>query len=154
MKFLIQIIISAISVLVTGYLLPGIKIDGFSTALVVAVVLAILNVFLKPVLVLFSIPATIFTLGLFLLVINAVIILIASKMVDGFHVSGFWSALFFSIVLSVINAILGGWGTEDWLKNHKIIRSKTLNPFDLQDIQRGFHLFIILHSDTPIQFET
>jgi putative membrane protein len=113
MKFLIQIIISAISVLVTGYLLPGIKIDGFSTALVVAVVLAILNVFLKPVLVLLSIPATIFTLGLFLLVINAVIILIASKMVDGFHVSGFWSALFFSIILSVINAILGGWGTED-----------------------------------------
>jgi putative membrane protein len=113
MKFLIQILISAISVLVTGYLMPGIKIDGFSTALVVAVVLAILNVFLKPVLVLLSIPATIFTLGLFLLVINAVIILIASKMVDGFHVSGFWSALFFSIVLSVINAILGGWGTED-----------------------------------------
>jgi putative membrane protein len=113
MKFLIQILISALSVLVTGYLMPGIKIDGFSTALVVAVVLAILNVFLKPVLVLLSIPATIFTLGLFLLVINAVIILIASKMVDGFHVSGFWSALFFSIVLSVINAILGGWGTED-----------------------------------------
>lgn len=113
MKFLIQILISAISVLVTGYLMPGIKIDGFSTALVVAVVLAILNVFLKPVLVLLSIPATIFTLGLFLLVINALIILIASKMVDGFQVSGFWSALFFSIVLSVINAILGGWGTED-----------------------------------------
>jgi putative membrane protein len=113
MKFLTQILISALSVLVTGYLMPGIKIDGFSTALVVAVVLALLNVFLKPVLVLLSIPATIFTLGLFLLVINAVIILIASKMVDGFHVSGFWSALFFSIVLSVINAILGGWGTED-----------------------------------------
>ena len=113
MKFLTQILISALSVLVTGYLMPGIKIDGFSTALVVAVVLALLNVFLKPVLVLLSIPATIFTLGLFLLVINAVIILIASKMVDGFHVSGFWAALFFSIVLSVINAILGGWGTED-----------------------------------------
>ncbi len=113
MKFLTQILISALSVLVTGYLMPGIKIDGFSTALVVAVVLALLNVFLKPVLVLLSIPATIFTLGLFLLVINAVIILVASKLVDGFHVSGFWSALFFSIVLSVINAILGGWGTED-----------------------------------------
>ena len=113
MKFLIQIIISALSVFVTSYILPGIKIDGFSTALVVAVVLAILNVFLKPVLILFSIPVTIFTLGLFLLVINALLILIASKLVSGFQVNGFWSALVFSIVLSVINAILGGWSSDD-----------------------------------------
>ena len=113
MKFLIQIIISALSVFVTSYILPGIKIDGFSTALVVAVVLAILNVFLKPVLILFSIPVTIFTLGLFLLVINALLILIASKLVSGFQVNGFWSALVFSMVLSVINAILGGWSSDD-----------------------------------------
>jgi len=113
MKFLIQIIISAISVFVTSYILPGIKIDGFSTALVVAIVLAILNVFLKPILILFSIPVTIFTLGLFLLVINALLILIASKLVSGFQVNGFWSALVFSIVLSVINAILGGWSSDD-----------------------------------------
>ena len=113
MKFIIQIVLSALSVLVTGYLMPGVKIDGFSTALVVAVVLALLNVFLKPVLVLLSFPVTFFTLGLFLLVINAIIILLASKLVDGFHVSGFWSALFFSIVLSIVNAILGGWASED-----------------------------------------
>ena len=113
MKFLIQIFLSALSVLVTGYLMPGVKIDGFSTALVVAVVLALLNVFLKPILVLLSIPVTILTLGLFLLVVNAAIILIASKLVDGFQVSGFWSALFFSIVLAIINAILGGWGSDD-----------------------------------------
>ena len=113
MKFLIQIIISALSVFVTSYILPGIKIDGFSTALVVAIVLAFLNVFLKPLLILFSIPVTIFTLGLFLLVINALLILIASKLVSGFQVNGFWSALVFSIVLSVINAILGGWSSDD-----------------------------------------
>ncbi|MBX7182866.1 MAG: phage holin family protein [Bacteroidia bacterium] len=113
MKFIIQIVLSALSVLVTGYLMPGVKIDGLSTALVVAVVLALLNVFLKPVLVLLSFPVTFFTLGLFLLVINAIIILLASKLVDGFHVSGFWSALFFSIVLSIVNAILGGWASED-----------------------------------------
>lgn len=113
MKFLIQIIISALSVFVTSYILPGIKIDGFSTALVVAIVLAFLNVFLKPLLILFSIPVTIFTLGLFLLVINALLILIASKLVSGFQVNGFWSALVFSMVLSVINAILGGWSSDD-----------------------------------------
>lgn len=113
MKFLIQIIISALSVFVTSYILPGIKIDGFSTALVVAIVLAFLNVFLKPLLILFSIPVTIFTLGLFLLVINAFLILIASKLVSGFQVNGFWSALVFSMVLSVINAILGGWSSDD-----------------------------------------
>ena len=113
MKFLIQIIISALSVFVTGYILPGIKIDGFSTALVVAIVLAFLNVFLKPLLILFSIPVTIFTLGLFLLVINALLILIASKLVSGFQVNGFWSALVFSMVLSFINAILGGWSSDD-----------------------------------------
>lgn len=108
MNFLIRILLSAIAVLATGYLLPGVNVDSFSSALILALVLSLLNVTLKPLLIIFTIPVTFLTLGLFLLVINAIIILIADYFVAGFSVSGFITALFFSIVLSIINAILNG----------------------------------------------
>ena len=105
MKILIKFLFTAIAVFVTGYLLPGIEVETLVVALVVAVVLALLNTFVKPLLVVFTIPITILTLGLFLLVINAVIILISGYFVDGFYVANFWWALLFSVIVSVIMSI-------------------------------------------------
>ena len=101
-----RLLITAIVAFGLSYLLPGITIDSFVTALILAIVLAILNTLVKPLLVLFTLPITIITLGLFLLVINALIILLADKLVDGFHTEGFWTALLFSIVLSVTTSLI------------------------------------------------
>ncbi len=106
MNMLIKLLITTILVVVISHFLPGISVDNFTTALIVAVVLALLNVFVKPILVFLTIPATIITLGLFLLVINALIIMRGDYFVDGFRVSGFWSAFIFSIILSVAQSIL------------------------------------------------
>ncbi|GAA0531632.1 phage holin family protein [Chitinophaga japonensis] len=108
MNFLIRLLVSALAAMLTAYLLPGVKIDSFITALLLALVLAVLNVLVKPILIILTLPATILTLGLFLLVINAVIILLAGKLVSGFRVDGFWWALLFSIVMTVINSIMHG----------------------------------------------
>jgi len=107
MEFLARILITAVAVVVAAYIfpVPGIRVDNMTTAIVVAAVLALLNAFVKPVLIILTIPITIFTLGLFLLVINAVIILLTAKLVHGFYVSGFWTALLFSLILSLINAV-------------------------------------------------
>ncbi|SFW89255.1 phage holin family protein [Chitinophaga sancti] len=106
MNFLIRLLISALAAMATAYVLPGVKINSFSTALVLAIVLAILNLLVKPVLILLTLPVTIVTLGLFLLVINAVIIMIASSLVSGFKVDGFIWALLFSLVLTVVTGIM------------------------------------------------
>lgn len=108
MKFVIQIIVSALAVLISSYLLPGVEIDSATTALLVAAVLSFLNTILKPIMVLLTIPITIISLGLFLFVINAFIILITAKLVDGFSVNGFWYAFLFSLILSFITSILNG----------------------------------------------
>lgn len=115
MRFLIKIIISTLAVLITAYLLPDVSIENesFFTALMVALVLAFLNAIVKPILVFFTIPITIFSLGLFILVINAVIIIWASKLVDGFHVASFWKALLFSLILSLVTWLLEKLGGDD-----------------------------------------
>lgn len=92
--------------MLAAYILPGVSIDGFVTAVILALVLAVLNAVVRPILVLLTIPVTILTLGLFLLVINALIILLADSLLAGFDTSGFITALLFSLVLSVITAIL------------------------------------------------
>ncbi|ASZ10413.1 phage holin family protein [Chitinophaga pendula] len=106
MNFLIRLLVSALAAMLTAYLLPGVRLSDFLTALLLALVLAFLNMLVKPILVILTLPATIVTLGLFLLVINAIIILIAAKLVPGFKVEGFWWALLFSIVMTVINSIM------------------------------------------------
>jgi putative membrane protein len=106
MNFLIRLLVTALAAMLTAYLLPGVTIRDFISALVLALVLAILNLLVKPILIILTLPATIFTLGLFLLVINAIIILLASKLVKGFSVDGFWWALIFSLVLTVISGIM------------------------------------------------
>ncbi len=97
-------LISALAIFVTALILPGIRV-GVVSALVTAVVLGLLNAFIKPIIVILTLPVNIVTLGLFTFVINAVIILLAGAIVPGFQVSGFWSALLFSIVLSFVSML-------------------------------------------------
>jgi putative membrane protein len=106
MKLLLRILITAILALVISKLMKGVIIDEFTTALTVAIVLGLLNFFVKPILVLFTLPVTFFTLGLFLLVINAVIILLCDEFVDGFEVHSFWTAMLFSIILSLSQSLV------------------------------------------------
>ena len=106
MKLLFRILITAILVLVIAKIMKGVQVDEFTTALTVAIVLGLLNFFVKPILVLFTLPVTIFTLGLFLLVINAAIILLCDHFEDGFNVSSFWTAMLFSIILSLSQSLV------------------------------------------------
>jgi putative membrane protein len=106
MKLILKILVSSLAVFFSAYILPGVFLDGFPTAILVAVVLGLLNSFVKPLLVLLTIPVTIFSFGLFLLVINAFMILIVDNLLEGFSVNGFWSALFFSIIVTLVTAFL------------------------------------------------
>lgn len=104
---ILQIIISGLAVIVAAYILPGIAVADFFTGIVIAALLALLNMTVKPILIFLTIPITLVTLGLFLLVINAFIVIIAAQIIPGFVVDGFWWALLFSIILSLINSLLG-----------------------------------------------
>lgn len=106
MNLLGQWLIAALAVLAAAYLLPGVTVAGFGTALVVALVLGILNVFLKPLLIFLTLPINILTLGLFTLVVNALLILLAAAIVPGFRIENFWWALLFGLVLAIIIFIL------------------------------------------------
>lgn len=105
MNLLIRFLLNGLAVFLTAYLLPGVNVDGYGTALIVALILSIVNAIVKPILILLTIPITIVTLGLFLLVINALLILFVDYLVAGFAVDGFWWALLFSLILSVFNSL-------------------------------------------------
>ena len=106
MNFIVKLFLNAIAVVITAYILPGVHLAGFEYAILVAAILALLNVSVKPLLIFLTIPFTIVTLGLFLLAINAFMIMIAAWLLDpNFAVASFWQALFFSILLSIINGI-------------------------------------------------
>ncbi len=105
MNFIIKLLVTAIAVIISSYFLPGVSVESFMIAILVAAVLAFLNVIIKPVLIFFTIPLTILTLGLFLLVINALIILLTDFLVPGFEVNGFWWALLFSLILSLLVSV-------------------------------------------------
>lgn len=110
-RFLTRTVATALAVLIAAYLLKGVSVDSTLTALVVAAVLGLLNTFIKPVLILLTIPLTVFTLGIFLLFINVWMIRWAAELVPGFKVEGWWTALFFSFIVSfatsVIESIIG-----------------------------------------------
>lgn len=106
MKFIIHWIIYSIAIAITAYILPGVHVGGVLSVMILAIVLGAINTFIKPIFVLLTIPLTIFSLGLFILVINALLILLAAWVVPGFLVSGFWWALLFSLILSIINSFL------------------------------------------------
>ncbi|MGN6509009.1 MAG: phage holin family protein [Chitinophaga sp.] len=113
MGILIRILVTALAALLTAYILPGVKLQDFTTALILAIVLGLLNLIVKPVLVILTLPVTVITMGLFLLVINALIVLWASSLVKGFRVDNFWWALLFSVVLSIISGIMLSLGPQE-----------------------------------------
>ena len=105
MNVLIRLFITAIVAFFLTKILPGVHFDGFTGAVIFAIVLGLLNLILKPILSLFGLPLTIITLGFFSLVINAIIILVADYFIDSMEVSGFWWAFIFSILLSIITSL-------------------------------------------------
>jgi putative membrane protein len=106
MNFIMRIIVTSIVAFGLSYILSGVRINAFTTAIVLALVLAVLNAIVKPILILITLPITLVTLGLFLFVINAGIILLADKFIKGFQVNGFWWALLFSLLLSIVTSVL------------------------------------------------
>lgn len=106
MRLIINLLVGTLAVIISAYILPGVKVDGFFTALVVAVILGVVNAFIKPILVVLTLPITVLTLGIFLFVINAVLVLLVSNIVPGFTVANFWWALLFSLVLSLVGSFL------------------------------------------------
>lgn len=106
MKFILKLLITAILVVVLSKVLPGVETDGYISAILVALSISILNFIVRPILVILTLPVTIVTLGLFLLVINAIIIMLADWLVGGFSVDGFLYALLFSIILALARSLL------------------------------------------------
>lgn len=106
MRLFVKIILSALAVLVLSNFLPGISVESIESALVLAIVLGFLNTFLKPLLVLFTLPVTIFSLGLFLLVLNAIIVFIAAYFVNGFDVSGWLAAIIFGALMTIAETVI------------------------------------------------
>ena len=106
MNFLIKVLVIAAVSFGLAYVLKGVDIDSFWTAIIFALVLAVLNVFLKPLLILLTLPVTILTLGLFLFVVNTLVVLLASRFVDGIRIASFWWGLLFSLLLSLIVSVL------------------------------------------------
>ncbi len=107
LNFIVKILLGGVAVLIAEFLLPGIHIDTVITGFILAAVIILINITLKPILVILTLPITVVTLGLFLLVINALMIMLADRIIPGFQVEGFWWAILFAIVLSVINSLFG-----------------------------------------------
>jgi putative membrane protein len=105
MNGIFRFLLSGLAVVLAAYLLPGVHVDHYGYALLVALVLTVVNWIIKPILIVLTIPITVVTLGLFLLVINALMILLVDYLVPGFSVDGFWWALAFSLILSLINSL-------------------------------------------------
>lgn len=106
MGFLIKILATAVAVYLAAYFLPGVEVSGVQTTVIVALVLAVLNAIVKPILVILTIPITVITLGLFLLVINIIIVKLADYFIDGFSVHGWLTALLFSFIVSFLSAVI------------------------------------------------
>lgn len=104
LNILINLFLNSLAVVITAYLLPGVRVENYLVAIIVAVVLGIVNAILKPILIILTLPIDILTLGLFIFVINAVLVMLVSALVPGFTVTSFWWALLFSLVLSLVNS--------------------------------------------------
>lgn len=106
MKFIIRLLLNAVAIFVIAHLMSGVHVDGYLTAILVALVLSVLDLLVKPILIILTLPVTVITFGLFLFIVNALIILLADKLVGGFSVSGIWVAVLFSIFLSILQSVL------------------------------------------------
>ena len=107
MNFVLHLLVNTMAVLTGSYLLKVVKVDNVTTSVVVAIVLGLVNTFIKPILVLLTFPITLLTLGLFLLVINALMILLTARLVSGFHVENLWWAMGFSVIMTIVSSFLG-----------------------------------------------
>jgi putative membrane protein len=106
MKMILHWLVSGVAVLITAYILPGVHVSGFVSALILAIVLGAINMFIRPALVLLTLPITVLTLGLFILVVNGLLILLAAAIVPGFTVANIWWAIIFGLVLAIVGAVL------------------------------------------------
>lgn len=106
MQILINLLLSGIAVLISAYVIPGVQVDGFFAAVVVAIILALVNAFVRPVVGLLTLPINVVTLGLFSFIITALMVMLTAMIVPGFEVSGFLAALLFGVVLSLVNGLL------------------------------------------------
>lgn len=105
-SILINWIVSAMVIFSVAYIVPGVHVSSFSTALVIALILGVINAIVKPILVILTLPITILTLGIFYLVLNALLIIFVSNIVPGFTLDSFFIAFIFAIVLSVVNTFI------------------------------------------------
>lgn len=105
MNILLKWVLNALAIIITAYILPGVAVTGIATAFLVSLVLGLLNIFIKPLLILLTLPITILSLGLFTFVINAALVLLTSKIVPGFFVQDFWHGLLFSLIFSIIASV-------------------------------------------------
>ncbi len=108
MSLLLRWLIGAVSLMLVTYMVPGIKVESFYTALIAALILGLINSLIKPILIVLTLPVNILTLGLFTLVINALLFWLAATIVKGFGVAGFWPAFFGALAMSVVSWILNG----------------------------------------------
>jgi putative membrane protein len=108
-----NLVVNTLSIFAVSYILSGVHVESFLTAIIVAVVMSVFNVTLKPFLILITIPVTFLTFGLFLLVINVLVLYAAAALIDGFDIDGFWWALLFSLLVSLVNSILFGLGRQN-----------------------------------------
>jgi putative membrane protein len=102
----VRLIVRTLAVFFTAYLVPGVEVDGFTTAIWVAVVLGLLNATVKPLLILLTLPLTMITMGIFLLVINGIVVVLADRWIDGFALRDFTAAVVMSVVVSVLSAVM------------------------------------------------
>ena len=112
MRIALKIIVTSLSVFFASYILKGVYLDGFPTAILVAIVLALLNAFLRPLLIILTIPFTLLTFGLFLLVINGITVLITDYAIGGFNVNNIWTAIIFSLIVSITTWLFEGIAGE------------------------------------------
>lgn len=112
MKFILHLLVSAGAIAIASYIVPGVTLSGFWTAILVAVVLGLINIFIKPILFILTLPINIITLGLFSFILNAILIMIAASIVPGFEIAGFLTAILFAIVLSIVNLLFGLIGAK------------------------------------------
>ena len=108
-KWILGLLIPAIAIIITGHLLQGVVVESFGIAIAVSIILGLLNMFVKPILQFLTFPITVITLGLFLFIINALMIMLASNAVGGFYVENFGWALIFSLIVSIINSVLNSF---------------------------------------------
>ena len=106
MKLLLKLVIATLAIFVASRIIPGVVVDDLVTAIIVAIVLGTLNLFVKPILILLTLPINIITFGLFTFVISAIIVIFTASLVPGFQIASIWSAILFSVVVSLINSFL------------------------------------------------